>query len=287
MSTTSNKGTSEPAVMPRLGLGTWRIGERASQRGAECAAVRLAIELGYRLIDTAEMYGEGGAESVVGEALGGAIAERVVDRDEMVLVSKVYPHNASRRGVVDACRRSLERMQVEHLDLYLLHWRGDHPLAETIEGFERLRADGLIRRWGVSNFDTSDMAELLSLPGGRGCATNQIYFSLAERGPAFSLLPWMRERGIGAMAYSPIDQGALASSDRLMPIAERLGVTAAQLALAWVLAQPDVVAIPKAVQRQHLRDNLAAAELKLSRSDLDELDRIFPPPARKRPLAMI
>lgn len=273
--------------MPALGLGTWRIGERPSQRQSEVAAVRLAIELGYRLIDSAEMYGEGGAESVVGQGLAEALRAGDVERSAMFIVSKVYPHNASRDGVVAACLRSLDRLGVDYLDLYLLHWRGDEPLAATIEGFERLRADGRIRNWGVSNFDSADMAELLSLAGGRECVANQVYFSLRERGPSFSLLPWMRERGIAAMAYSPVDQGALASSQLLEPIAERLGFSQAQIALAWVLAQPDVVAIPKAVTPKHLQENLAATEIRLSDSDLRELDQLFPPPSRKRPLAMI
>lgn len=273
--------------MPRLGLGTWRMGERERQRDGEVAAVRHAIGLGYRLIDSAEMYGEGGSERVVGEALSQAIAAGEVTRDAMCIVSKVYPHHATRRGVVDACQRSLERLGTDHLDLYLLHWRGEHPLGETVAGFEQLVERGLIRRWGVSNFDTADLGELMTVPGGRRCAANQVYLSLSERGPSFSLLPWMHERGIVPMAYSPIDQGALADASALRPIAARLGVTPAQLALAWVLAQPDVVAIPKAVQAQHLKDNLAAADIRLQPDDLQAIDRAFPPPRRKTPLAMI
>ncbi len=283
-------GSSSPGMwldMPRLGLGTWRIGERDSQRTLEVGAVRKAINLGYRLIDTAEMYGEGGAERVTGDALAQAVAAGEVDRGQMFIVSKVYPHNASRDGVLSACKRSLARLGTDYIDLYLLHWRGDHPLADTILGFEQLIEQGLIRRWGVSNFDTSDLAELVTLPDGRHCAANQIYFSLGERGPAFSLLPWMREHAIATMAYSPIDQGALAASGKLLPIADRLGVSPAQLALAWVLAQDGVVAIPKAVQSQHLVENLAAAELRLSAEDLHEIDRAFPAPRRKKPLAMI
>lgn len=287
MPANSTHSATSDLPMPRIGLGTWRIGERESRRHVEVDAVRLAIELGYRLIDSAEMYGEGGAESVVGDALRSALDAGVVEREAMYLVSKVYPHNASRNGVVEACSRSLERLGVAYLDLYLLHWRGEHPLAATIDGFERLLSDGRIRHWGVSNFDTSDMAELASLPAGSQCVVNQVYFSLAERGAAYGLLPWLGERNMTMMAYSPIDQGALASSRQLAPMAERLDVSTAQLALAWVMAQPGVVAIPKSIQPQHLRDNLASAQIRLEAEDLAELDSLFPPPARKRPLAMI
>ncbi|MCR6477369.1 aldo/keto reductase [Variovorax sp. ZS18.2.2] len=274
--------------MPVLGLGTWRMGEVASRRAAEVAAVREAIVLGYRLIDTAEMYGEGGAETVLGQAVGEALRAGDVRRDELFIVSKVYPHNASRRGTREACERSLKRLGLDAIDLYLLHWRGSHPLSETVEAMHALVAGGRIDHWGVSNFDTDDMDELAGVVGsGPACAANQVYLSLGERGPEFSLLPWLRERGMPLMAYSPIDQGALAGDDALGELAQRLGVTAAQLALAAVIARPGVVAIPKAVRSAHLQENLAAVELKLDAATLAELDHLHPPPRRKTPLAMI
>ena len=273
--------------VPALGLGTWRIGEVASRRAAEIKAVRLAISMGYRAIDTAEMYGEGGAEEVVGAALAQALKAGDVKREELFIVSKVYPHNASSAGARKACERSLRRLGLEQIDLYLLHWRGAHPLAETVEVFERLRADGRIRHWGVSNFDTSDMDELRAVSEGAHCAANQVYYSLGQRGAEFSLLPWLRQHGMPAMAYCPIDQGGLASSKVLAALGQRHGASAAQVALAWVLAQPQVMAIPKAVQEPHLRENLAAASLVLSAQDLAELDAHFPPPRRKTALAML
>jgi diketogulonate reductase-like aldo/keto reductase len=274
--------------IPVLGLGTWRMGETPGSRKAEVAAVRSAIAMGYRLIDTAEMYGEGGAEDVVGQAIAEALRAGDVKREELFVVSKVYPHNASRKGTPAACARSLARLGLDRIDLYLLHWRGEHPLAETCEAMRRLVADGRIGQWGVSNFDTDDMEELAAVCGELlDCAANQVYYSMSERGPEFSLLPWQRERGMPLMAYSPIDQGALAGDAALKKMAQRLGMTAAQLALAWVMAQPGVVAIPKAVREAHLRDNLAAAELRLEAEALAEIDRLLPPPRRKTPLAMI
>ena len=274
--------------MPVLGLGTWRMGEVAGRHAAEVAAVREAIGLGYRLIDTAEMYGEGGAETVLGQAIGEALRAGDVRRDDLFIVSKVYPHNASRRGTREACERSLKRLGLDAIDLYLLHWRGSHPLNETVEAMHALVAGRRIGHWGVSNFDTDDMEELDGVIGdGPGCAANQVYLSLGERGPEFDLLPWLRERGMSLMAYSPIDQGALAEDHGLSELAERLGVTAAQLALAAVIARPGVVAIPKAVRSAHLKENLGAAELKLDAATLAELDRLHPPPRRKTPLAMI
>ena len=274
--------------IPVLGLGTWRMGESANRRAAEVAAVREAIAMGYRLIDTAEMYGEGGAETVLGQALAEALRAGDVRRDELFIVSKVYPHNASRRGTPEACERSLKRLGLDTIDLYLLHWRGSHPLRETADAMQALIAEGRIGHWGVSNFDTDDMEELAQAVGpGPACAANQVYLSLGERGPEFSLLPWLRERGMPLMAYSPIDQGALASDEALGALAARLGVTAAQLALAAVIARPGVVAIPKAVRSAHLQENLAAAQLELDAATLAELDRLHPPPRRKMPLAMI
>jgi diketogulonate reductase-like aldo/keto reductase len=274
--------------MPVLGLGTWRMGEDAGRRAAEVKAVREAIVLGYRLVDTAEMYGEGGAETVLGQAVGEALRAGDVRREDLFVVSKVYPHNASRAGTRAACERSLRRLGLDAIDLYLLHWRGNHPLRETVEALQSLVADGRIGHWGVSNFDTDDMQELQEAVGtGPGCAANQVYLSLGERGPEFSLLPWQRERGVPLMAYSPIDHGALAEDDGLAELAGRLGVTAAQFALAAVIARPGVVAIPKAVRSVHLKENWAAVELQLDAATLAELDRLHPPPRRKRPLAMI
>lgn len=249
------------------------------------AAVRAALEIGYRLIDTAEMYGEGGAEERIGEALVSALRSSAVAREQLTIVSKVYPHNASRAGVQQACDRSRQRLGLDHIDLYLLHWRGGVPLTETVAGFEALRERGSIRHWGVSNFDVDDLEELAALSP-LGCTANQVYYSLGTRGVEFDLLPWMQQRQMPLMAYSPIDQGALASNVRLQPMAHRLGISPAQLALAWVLRQDGVVAIPKAVRREHLQANFEAAAVRLHPDDLQELDRLFPPPRRKKPLAM-
>jgi diketogulonate reductase-like aldo/keto reductase len=274
-------------ALPSLGLGTWRMGEDSATRSAEIAAVRHALELGYRLIDTAEMYGEGGAETVVGRALAEALRAGTLRRDEVLIVSKVYPHNASRRGTPAACERSLKRLGLDRIDLYLLHWRGAHPLAETVEALDALVQAGKIGRWGVSNFDTDDMQELQALGAAGRCATDQVYFSASQRGPEFSLLPWLRERAMPLMAYSPIDQGSLAGDDTLAQIGAARGLTAAQVALAWVLGRPGVVAIPKAASVQHLEDNLAAAGVRLSEQELQLIDARFPPPNKKTPLAMI
>ena len=270
-----------------LGLGTWRMGESRRTRRAEIDAVRRALELGYRVIDTAEMYGEGGAEEVVGEALADALRAGIVKRDELFVVSKVYPHNASRAGTPAACDRSRRRLGLDVIDLYLLHWRGSHPLQETVAAFEALRARGAIACWGVSNFDTDDMGQLWSVDGGAACSTNQVWYSIAQRGPEFDLLPWMRSHGLPLMAYSPIDQGALAGETKLRALAQAHGWTPAQLALAAVLARPGVQAIPKAVHEKHLRENLAAAAIELDAALLAEIDRLHPPPRRKTPLAMI
>ena len=278
--------SSGGSTMPALGLGTWRLGESAASRRAEVAALRLAIELGYRLFDTAEMYGEGGAETVLGEALRGAIGTGEITRDDLFIVSKVYPHNASRGGAVAACTRSLARLGLDQIDLYLLHWRGAHPLAETLHAFEALQAAGRIRRWGVSNFDLADLRELERIDGGTRCAANQVWYSAAQRGVEFDLLPAQRERGMALMAYRPIDQAALARHGALQAVGQRLGASAAQVALAWVLRGDGVVAIPKAVTPAHLRDNLAAADLVLDAAALSEIDRAFAPPRRKTALAM-
>ncbi|MDX8431815.1 MULTISPECIES: aldo/keto reductase [Mesorhizobium] len=266
--------------LPVLGQGTWKMGEDARRRADEVKALRLGLELGMTLIDTAEMYASGGAEEVVAEAIAGR-------RDETFLVSKVLPSNASRAGVRRACENSLKRLATDRIDLYLLHWPGSVPLTETVEAFEALKAAGKIRHWGVSNFDTDEMEELVGLRDGGNVQTNQVLYNLSRRGPEFDLAPWSRERGIPLMAYSPVEQGALARNTRLEAIAARHNVTAAQIALAWVMAQPGVIAIPKASKPEHVRQNVAALDIGLTAEDCAELDRAFPPPTRKRGLEMI
>ena len=266
-------------LVPALGQGSWRMGERAGTRRAEVAALRLGLDLGLTLVDTAEMYGDGGAEEVVAEAIAGR-------RDEVFLVSKVYPHNASATKLPRALEASLRRLQVERLDLYLLHWRGAVPLAETVEAMERAKAAGKIARWGVSNLDVDDLEELGSALG--DCATDQVLWNLEARGVEFDLLPFCAARGMPVMAYSPIGQGgALLRHRALAAIAARHGATPAQLALAFVLARPGVIAIPKAADSAHVRLNAAARDIVLTPQDLAELDAAFPPPKRKRPLEMI
>ena len=265
-------------AVPALGQGTWRMGERGDRR-AEAAALRLGLDLGMTLIDTAEMYGEGGAEEVVAEAIAGR-------REEVFLVSKVYPHNASMRRLPVALGASLKRLKVERLDLYLLRWRGSVPLAETVQAMERAVAEGKIARWGVSNLDVADLKEL----GGAiaGCATDQVLWNLEARGVEFDLLPFCAAKGMPVMAYSPIGQGGgLLEEPALQAVAARHGVSPAQAALAFVLARPGVIAIPKASSTPHVRENAAAREIRLTAADLAELDAAFPPPKRKRSLAML
>ncbi|HTZ78741.1 MAG TPA: aldo/keto reductase [Stellaceae bacterium] len=268
------------APMPVLGLGTWRMGEAGSSGADVVKALRLGIDLGMTLIDTAEMYGEGGAEELVGKAIAGR-------RSEVFLVSKVYPHNASRKGVVAACERSLRRLKTDHLDIYLLHWIGNAPFEETLAGFQDLQRAGKIRNHGVSNFDTADMEAWVKLQGGASVATNQVLYNLARRGIEWDLLPWCRKRGIPVMAYSPIDQGGLLGKRILKRVATHRGVTAAQVALAWLLHQEGVVAIPKAAHLDHVRDNRAALDLELTPEELREIDRAFPAPTERRPLDML
>ncbi|KVH02615.1 MULTISPECIES: aldo/keto reductase [Burkholderia] len=267
-------------TIPKLGLGTWEMGERPARRADEIAALREGVELGMTLVDTAEMYGDGATEELVGDALAGL-------RDDVFLVSKVYPHHASRRGVVAACDASLKRLRTDRLDLYLLHWRGSVPLEETVEGFDALQRAGKIRHWGVSNFDTADMAELVDEAGGGACATNQILYNIARRGPEFDLLPWLAERRIPAMAYSPVDHGRLPKRSPLDEIARLRGVSVMRVALAWVLAQPGVFAIPKASRIEHVRDNRAALDVVLSDDERVQLDAYFRPPRSKRALEML
>jgi diketogulonate reductase-like aldo/keto reductase len=271
-------------TMPALGQGTWNMGESKSARADEVAALRLGLDLGMHLIDTAEMYGDGGAEEVVGEAIAGR-------RDAVFLVSKVYPHNASRDGVRKACERSLRRLGTDRLDLYLLHWRGNVPLAETLDGLLALQREGKILEFGVSNFDRDDMLEAASLPGGDAIATNQVLYNLLKRGVEWDLLPWMHQQHMPLMAYSPLEstpaeQSGLLRNAVLGKVAARHGVTPAQLAVAWLLHQPNLVVIPKAVQPQHVEQNRAAATIVLLDEDLRELDGAFPPPRRASPLAM-
>jgi diketogulonate reductase-like aldo/keto reductase len=269
-------------TVPALGQGTWTMGERRERRAAEAAALRLGIDLGMTLIDTAEMYGDGGAEEVVGDAIAG-------QRDRVFVVSKVYPHNASRKGAVAACERSLKRLRIERLDCYLLHWRGSIPLEETFAAFGQLRAAGKIDRFGVSNFDVADMEEAVAVAHGSGIATNQVLYNLARRGIERDLIPWCRARRIPIMAYSPIeasgrDQKALLGNAELAAVAARHDATPAQIAIAWLLRDPGIIVIPKSAQLEHVRANRRAHDIGLSEADLADLDRGFPAPARKVPL---
>ena len=269
------------AVVPALGQGTWHMGEGGRHAADEVAALQLGISLGMTLIDTAEMYGNGGAEEVVGKAIAG-------QRNRLFIVSKVYPHNASRDGVAAACARSLKRLGTDRIDLYLLHWRGGHPLSETVEGFERLRETGKIRFWGVSNLDLSEMEEIAALPDGAHCATDQVLYNAETRGIEFDLLPWCRARHMPIMAYSPVGQGGkLLRSPALTAVARRHRVTPAQVAIAWTLRDDDVISIPKASDPEHVRQNAAAGELVLGKDDLAEIDTRHPPPKRKQSLGIL
>lgn len=280
--------------LPAIGQGTWFMGEGLSPRQDEVRALRQGLELGLTLIDTAEMYADGGAEEVVGEALSGR-------REEAFLVSKVYPWNAGRDSAIAACEASLERLKTDYLDLYLLHWPGSIPLEETLEAFERLREAGKIRRFGVSNFDVDDMVTLHALPGGGDCAVNQVLYHLGSRGIEHALLPWQREQGIPTMAYCPLAQGGqlrreLLTHDEVLDIASSLGITPTQLLLAWTIhpvrdrqgdGRRDVIAIPKATRLEHVQQNAAALEVQLDEDALARLDSAFPAPGRKTPLDII
>jgi diketogulonate reductase-like aldo/keto reductase len=265
--------------VPAMGQGTWNMGEGRARRAAETEALRLGIELGMTLIDTAEMYGEGATEQWLGEALAGL-------RDKVFLVSKVYPHNAGGKKLERACEASLKRLKTDRLDLYLLHWMGSIPLAETVEGMEALKAAGKIRAWGVSNLDLAEMDDL-HRAGGTGCATDQVIYNVTRRGIEFDLLPALAKQKIPVMAYSPVEQGRLPKSGALAAVAARHGVSIYQVALAWMLRHPHVIAIPKAADARHVRDNRAAAELRLTDQDLAEIDAAFPPPRRKMSLEML
>lgn len=271
----------------RLGQGTWAMGDEPSERAEEIAALKLGLDLGLALIDTAELYGDGRAEDLVGEAIAGR-------RDDVFLVSKVLPRNATRRGAVEACKRSLKRLKTDYLDLYLLHWRESQPLEGTLEAFATLKERGFIRDYGVSNFDTADMEEAFALRGGDAIATNQVLYNLKHRGIEWDLLPWCRERDTPVMAYTPlgnsgIEQRSILGNATVKNVAARHAVTAAQLALAWLSRQQGVVVIPKAARRTHVRENSEAGEIAkaLTHEDLEELDAAFPPPRKKVPLEML
>jgi diketogulonate reductase-like aldo/keto reductase len=281
----ANQKVTKSAALPcgervaALGMGTWKMGEKRGDRDEEIAALRLGLDLGLTLIDTAEMYGEGLAEELVGEAL----ARR---RDAAFIVSKVYPHNADRQGCVAACERSLKRLRTDRLDLYLLHWRGQVPLAETVQAFQALRAAGKIRHFGVSNFDTGDMQELVGLPGGADVQADQVLYNPLQRGAEWELLPWLRKRAIAVMAYSPLDEGRLLRHAPFVALAKELGMTPAQLALAWLLARDGVIAIPKTSNRARMKENAAALERVLTGKELAAVDALFPPPRHKSALQM-
>ena len=266
--------------VPALGQGTWNIGDDPATRRDEIAALRRGIERGLTLVDTAEMYGDGRSEELVGEAIAG-------QRDAVFLVSKVYPHNASRRAMPRSCEASLRRLGVDTIDLYLLHWPGSVPLAETVEAFEALQRAGKIRHWGVSNFDAEGMQDVWDTPGGTACQVDQVLYNVGERGIEWDLRPWLGQRRVPVMAYSPFDQGRLLRQRALATFAQQRGMTPAQVALAWLLAQEDVIAIPKAGSRQRVEENAAALAQPLSAADLKELDRLFPPPDGPAPLAML
>ncbi|CAN5177250.1 aldo/keto reductase [soil metagenome] len=281
--TTPNRTTTFPsgAVIPALGQGTWYLGEDRRRHDQELAALRTGIDIGLTAIDTAEMYGDGASELLVGEAISGR-------RDDVFLISKVLPNHASAAGTRRACEASLTRLGTDHLDLYLLHWRGGIPLAETVDAFEGLVRDGLIRGWGVSNFDTDDLDELLEVPGGEHVQTNQILYNLARRGPEFDLLPWSVERGIPLMSYSPVDHGRLLKHPVVEAVARAKGLTTAELAIAWVLRlAPAMCAMVKASDRDHVQQNRAAVDVDFSPAELAQLDLVLPPPTRKVGLEML
>lgn len=266
--------------LPHLGLGTWRMGEDTARRKEEVAALELGLELGVTLIDTAEMYGAGGAEEVVAEAIRGR-------REDATLVSKVLPENASRRGTISAAERSLQRLGTDRIDLYLLHWPGSHPLEETFAAFEQLVEQGKIRHYGVSNFDVDDLERSEALPNGRNVAVNQVLYNLTRRGIETGVLPWCRRREVLVMAYSPLEQGRLPQTETLHAVARRRECSIAQVALAWALDRPGLTVIPKAARKEHVRENAAARDVRLTEQDLAELDRAFPAPRERGPLEVL
>ena len=266
--------------VPSMGLGTWHMGERIGNPKTEVDALVRGLDLGATLIDTAEMYARGGAERVVGSAIKGR-------RDNVFIVSKIVPHNASFDGTIRACENSLQRMEIESIDLYLLHWPGNHPLESTVSAFEQLKTDGKIKHWGVSNFDTSDMQELYGIPEGKNCQINQVLYNLSRRGIEWDLLPWCRSMGLPIMAYSPIEQGRLLENKKLKALANELGVSAAQLSIAWSIRKNDIITIPKASNLQHVSQNIEAWTFTLESTILDELDKLFEPPVRKKGLDIL
>ncbi|KQM33839.1 aldo/keto reductase [Rhizobium sp. Leaf68] len=266
--------------IPSLGIGTWNMGESNAEEAQEVASIRKAVELGMTVVDTAEMYADGRSEEIVGKAIADL-------RDEVFLVSKVYPFNASATGTIEACERSLKRLGVDHLDLYLLHWRGSHPLEETVAAFEKLKRSGKIRDWGVSNFDTDDMEELFEVDDGRNCAVNQVLYNLSRRGVEYDLLPWCQKKGVPLMAYSPIEQGRILNNHELIRIAKAYQATPAQVALAFLLERDGVLAIPKSAKPERVEENRGATDLDISDEDWASLDAAFPPPTRKTSLAML
>jgi diketogulonate reductase-like aldo/keto reductase len=266
--------------IPALGIGTWNMGERPGDASQEIASIRKAIELGMTVVDTAETYADGRSEDVVGKAVKSV-------RDEVFLVSKVHPANADTNGTIRACDSSLRRLGTDHLDLYLLHWRGSHPLEETVNAFEKLKADGKIKDWGVSNFDVDDMEDLFSVPGGNNCAANQVLYNLCRRGPEYDLLPWCQSHGVPIMAYSPIEQGRILSNHELIRIAKAYQATPAQIALAFLLEREGVMPIPKSSNPDRVTENQGATALEISDEDWMALDAEFPPPNSKVPMEMI
>ncbi len=268
---------NQQLLQSRLGLGTWQMGFKADNRANEVAAIRAAIEMGITVIDTAEMYASGAAEEVTGEAINGL-------RDNIFLVTKVLPANATESGTIEACERSLKRLGTEVIDLYLLHWPGSHPVQGTINAFETLRERGLIKQWGVSNFDTDGMAEIQTLTGGTYCTVNQVYYSLGARGVEFDLLPWQAKQDMATMAYCPLDQGRIVNDGRLQPIANKHNATIAQIALAYLMLRPEVIPIPKTDKVARVKENAAARDITFDADDLQQLDALFPPPTKKVPL---
>ena len=266
--------------VPSMGLGTWHMGERIGNPKTEVDALVRGLDLGATLIDTAEMYARGGAERVVGSAIKGR-------RDDVFIVSKILPHNASFDGTIRACENSLQRMEIESIDLYLLHWPGNHPLESTVSAFEQLKTDGKIKHWGVSNFDTNDMQELYGIPDGKNCQINQVLYNLSRRGIEWDLLPWCRSNGLPIMAYSPIEQGRLLENKKLKALASEIGVSAAQLSIAWSIRKNDIITIPKASNLEHVSQNIDAWTIKLESTVLDELDKLFEPPVRKKGLDIL
>ncbi|MEM9773479.1 MAG: aldo/keto reductase [Chloroflexota bacterium] len=268
---------NEELLKGRIGLGTWAMGFKPEEKQQEVNALRAGIEAGANVVDTAEMYADGAAEEVTAEAIKGY-------RDDLYIVTKVLPSNASYDGTIAACEQSLKRLEIDVIDLYLLHWKGSHPIQGTVDAFDQLKARGLIKDWGVSNFDREDMQRLFALNSGSACSANQVYYSLGERGIEYDLLPWQKDNGVATMAYCPLDQGRLVHDERIRPIADKYNVTVAQIALAWLATWPEVVPIPKSSSIERTLQNVAARDVQLDAEDLELLDQLYPPPDRPMPL---